>query len=141
MILTEVYTNEETVCSSTEELLAEVERINESDIDETFIIGSMDVEALYPSLDIPFTIEKVCELFHESDIQIEEIDYKELGLYLSLTHTDQQLREKGLYEACAKRRFHRGFKPTITGCGMEDNEEKRYRPWIFPNVSRVTLNL
>ena len=63
-ILTDVYIGEPTVCSSTEELLAEVERVNEEGLDEMDIIGSADVEALYPSLDIDFTIDKVCELLH-----------------------------------------------------------------------------
>ncbi len=59
MILTDVYTDEETVCSSTEELLAEVDKMNDEGIGDGYMIGSFDVEALYPSLDIDFTVDKV----------------------------------------------------------------------------------
>ena len=47
------------------------------------MVGSMDVEALYPSIDVDFTVEKVYKGLHDSDINIEGIDYMELGLYLS----------------------------------------------------------
>ena len=134
----DVYVDEKTVCASTEELLAEVDRINEEGrIDNTFIVGSMDVEALYPSLDIEFTVDKVCELLYESSVKIEGIDYKELGLYLSLTKTDDELREMGIQAGCPKRRARRGPRPKITGCGTEENREKRHQPWIFPNISRI----
>ena len=55
----------------------------------------MDVEALYPSLDIDFTVEKVCELLYESSVKFEGINVKELGLYLSLAMDDDELRERG----------------------------------------------
>ena len=47
ILLTDVYVGEKTVCSSTEELLAEVEKLNRAGIDASDIIGSMDVEALW----------------------------------------------------------------------------------------------
>ena len=108
-ILTDVYTEEPTVFLSTEKLLADVERINtEGGLDENDIVGSADIEALYPSLDIDFTIDKVCEVFEDSTVSIEGIDYAELGLYLSLNKTDDELREKELYDGCPTRSRDRG---------------------------------
>ena len=63
-----MYAGEKTVCASTEELIAEVERLNNEGVDDLDIIGSMDVEALYPSLDIDFTTELselICCLYLE----------------------------------------------------------------------------
>ena len=137
IMLTDVYAGEKTVCASTEELLAEVNMLNERGITNRHIVGSMDVEALYPSLDIDFTVEKVCELLLESDVNIKGVDYKEVGLYLSLVKTDEELRMLGLHEVCPKRRSRRGPRPNITGCGMKEDKEERHRPWIFPDMSRV----
>ena len=137
-ILTDVYTEEPTVCLSTEELLADVERINtEGGLDENDIVGSADIEALYPNLDIDFTIDKVCEVFEDSTVSVEGIDYAELGLYLSLNKTDDELREKELYDVCPTRSRARGPRPTMTGCGAENNKERRHAPWIFPDVSEL----
>ena len=47
------------------------------------VVGSANVKALYPSLDIEFAIDKACELFLESNLEIEGVR-KELGLYLVL---------------------------------------------------------
>ena len=140
IILTEVYAGEQTVCSSTEELLAEVDKLNEEGIDDSYIIGSADVEALYPSLDIEFTIDKVCELFYISKVEIEGINYKELGLYLSLTHTDEQLRNFGIYDACPKRIHKKGPRPNITGCGMAEKDYDRHKPWNFPNLTNTSYD-
>ena len=59
VILTEVWKAEESVCLNTEEMLAGFKGVN----DEEVIIGPADVKALYPSLDISFAVEKVCEVF------------------------------------------------------------------------------
>ena len=138
MLLTDVYRGEKTVCSSTEELLAEVRKLNDEGIDDLDIVGSMDVEALYPSLDIDFTVEKVCEVLYESAVKFEGVDYKELGLYLSLVKNDDELRRMGLLDVCPKRRYRRGPRPNITGCGTKEDAEERHRPWIFPNISAIS---
>ena len=63
--------------------MAAVRELNESGkLDERCTIGSADVKALYPSLDIDFTSEKVAEMFVESAVSVNEnsVDKKELGL-------------------------------------------------------------
>ena len=75
----------ETVCNSTEDMLASVEMTNQEGVEEDTIIRSMDVISLYPSLDIQHAIKVICEEFENSDIKIEGIDYEELSLYLALT--------------------------------------------------------
>ena len=71
-------------------------------------MGSADVKALYPSLDIDFTVEKVCEVFDNSDTTVNGIDRDELGLYLSLSYDEQYLRDKGISDYCPKRKTNRG---------------------------------
>ena len=61
----------ETVCNSTEDMLASVEVANQEGVDEDAVIGSMDVISLYPSLDIHHAIEVICLEFENSDIKIE----------------------------------------------------------------------
>ena len=61
-----------------------------------------------------------------------------MGLYLSLTHTDAELQQKGLKEVCLRRRSNCGPRPTIAGRGMDENEESRNGRWIFRNVSRIS---
>ena len=73
----------ETGCLSTEELLAEVDELNvrlEEGIqgEKKVVVGSLDVKALYPSIDVDFAVEVVGEMFEESGISIEGVDYKEM---------------------------------------------------------------
>ena len=115
IILKEVYKDENSVCFSTEEMIAAVDEVNERGIDSTYIIGSADVKALYPSLDIEFTIEVVCDMFNKSKVNIKNVNYKEVALYIALNRTDEEIRDKGLSHICPERKYRRGPRPNITG--------------------------
>ncbi len=92
-ILNEVWKDVESVSLNTEEMLAEFKRLNNDHITEDIIVGSADVKALYPSLDVDFTVEKVCEVFYNSEIHVEGVDTEELGLYLALNLSEVELEE------------------------------------------------
>ena len=62
MILKRIEDNESSICMSTEEMMAEIKRVNDEGCDGNVIIESADVKTLYPSLDIDFTVGKICEL-------------------------------------------------------------------------------
>ena len=47
---------------------------NDQGIGEIYVIGSMDVKALYPSIDIEHAIDVVCEVFQTMKIRANEID-------------------------------------------------------------------
>ena len=113
--------NEEvTVCQNTEEMLAAFQELNQAGgADRNTVIFSADVKALYPSLDIDFTTDIVCEMFQNSGISIHGADYEELGLYLRLNKTKQEIEQLGLKDYCPTRKSTRGPKPTITGCGSK----------------------
>ena len=131
MILKEVKKQDEDICESTDDLLSAIEEVNRNKIgNENLVVGSLDVKALYPSLDIPYTAEKVAMEFLESNIHFEResIDVFELGLYLVLTMNDEELNEKGLKEYCPYRKHKRGRKPNITG-QASNNKEKRKEMW------------
>ena len=126
-------------CESTEEILAEIKAINEKEErknsdeeeEEEIIIGSLDVVALYPSMDIEFTAERVSEAFIESEVEIRGINVKELGLYIMLNKTEEEIKEKDIAKFCPKRKTKKG-KPTVSGHAMKNNDDDRYKQWEFP---------
>ena len=118
-------------CTSTEDMLSRVKVVNETVNLERCIIGSMDVKALYPSIDIDFATEKCVEMIQKSEINFKNVNTEELGLYLSLTMSEKELEEAGIRKHCAKRK-RSGKKPTITGCGMKEKENERWECWRKP---------
>ena len=134
VILAEVWKSRENsaICMSTEDMIAEMNRTNKNQEDDGWIIGSTDVVALYPSLDIDFTIDEVCEVFFVSDISIQGIDYAELGLYLPVTTSPEVLTKLGIAGVCPTRKTNKGRPPTITASGSEEQKEKRFKPWNLP---------
>ena len=129
------------MCLNTEEMLADFRKVNSNNITEEVIIGSADVKALYPSLDIPFTVEKACEVFHTSDVQVVGVDAEELGLYLALNRTEAELRDVGLLQFCPRRQTSRGRPPTVTDCALDESKIKRFKPWLPPaeNADEETI--
>ena len=87
---------------------------------------------LYSSLNITFTVEKVCEVFHTSGVQVVGLNAEELGLYLSLNRSEAELRDLGLLWFCPRRKTNRGRPPTITGCAVDENKTKRFQSWLPP---------
>lgn len=69
-ILAEEWRKEKSVCLSTEEMLSDFKELNDSQVTEDIVVGSADVKVLYPSLDISFTADKVCEVFHPSGVEV-----------------------------------------------------------------------
>ena len=134
LILTEVWKrNKDTVCISTEDLKAEIDRVNTEITDKRVIVGSTDVKALYPSLDIPFTIEKVCEIVLKSDLKFEGMWYEEIGLYIAVNYVNkmEELEQIGLDEVCPTRNTNLGRKPTVQSLTHEDWED-RHSHWNDP---------
>lgn len=110
--------------------MAEIARVNTEGLGENIIVGSTDVEALYPSLDVDFTIQVVCDFFETSDVVIHGVNYEDIELYIRLNRTVEQIRNLGLEKVCPKRKAKGGNKPTITASGMAYKKEDRFSPWI-----------
>ena len=115
MYLSRIWKNETENCASTEELLAEFKQINEAGIDSECFVGSADVVALYPSLDIDNVVRVIGEMIVKSDVKLEGISFDEVGLYISIHRTQEELKELGLQEVCPKRKRRQGRPPTLTG--------------------------
>ena len=134
LILRPVWQETETACQSTEELLAAVNDLNKSgQLDHMCTIGSADVKALYPSIDVDFTCEKVAEMYMSSSVEVDEdsVDKRELGLYLALNRPPTALRALGIQRYCPTRKSRRGRPPNITGSAPK-REEDRFKAWNDP---------
>ena len=120
-------------CNSTEDLLSRIQEVNENEDLEGCIIGSMDVKALYPSIDIDFAVEKCKELIFESQAEFKNVDTEELGLYLALCSEEGEIEREGLADFCPVRK-KKGKRPTITASGTNSNDEKRWQSWTKSNI-------
>ena len=83
-ILRPVWQNNEYACESTEDLLAAVRDLNGNEAGvgphDEVIIGSLDVKALYPSLDINATADVVIETFQNSEFEVEGVTLRSWDL-------------------------------------------------------------
>ena len=128
-ILRPVIALSEDVCNSTDDMLSRVSKCNQSDLSGC-IVGSMDVEALYPSIDIEFAVERCIELLRESGIQYTNIDFDELGLFLAFNDTEENLKTLDLWKYCPTRVRKNGRQPVFTASGINSNTSLRWRSWI-----------
>ena len=118
-IIRPVIEEAEEPCNSTKDFLSTIQKVNNEES-----IGSMDVEALYPKIDIEFSVDKCVEMTQKSEIQFNHINFDELGLYLVMTVEEEILTRESLQQYCPTRK-KRGKRLTITGSGSIGNEDKR----------------
>ena len=110
--------------------MAAIKEVNEREDDDNIMIGSADVNALYPSLDIDHTANIVGTKFHESNIDIEGINADELGLYIALNLDTNEIKNLEINDYCPTRKTNRGRPPNMTGCATKgDKTEDRFKPW------------
>ena len=127
-------------CSSSEEMMASIQQANEKGLPTDTVVGSLDVKALYPSLDVDLTARVIANTYMEHSYEIINVDYNELSLYLAINMSPENLASKGLSEFCPTRKHKRGRKPVITGCATNNDADKRYAPWNPPQSLPNNLN-
>ena len=129
-----------TECRNTEEMLAALEKTNSLENVKKFVVWSMDVEKLYPSLKAEEVSKLVGKAFLESelDVNVNEMD---LALYLALTVSKEELKKKGLARVTHTRKSEsHGAPPGITTAevftkqkrqGEEDEEQEEAGKSLF----------
>ena len=92
------YDQIETECRSSEEMRAAFEQYNNLDIEtkKKCNIISMDVKALYPSMEWDEIVKSVKMMIEHSDLEIENVDYDEVGKYLAVTMSRGDIVKEGL---------------------------------------------
>ena len=140
-ILTEVANqmNEDikTECESTQEMIYRINESNRTHINQNtnskYIIGSLDVKALYPSLEINTTTELISEAILRSDIHFSGINWRNACLYLALTLSEEEKEHPSIKDILPRRKTRRGRKPGITtgevmGPLYEEERESLFGP-------------
>ena len=84
---------------STEEVLAQLEEAevairNDGHCDT--VVGSLDVQALYPSLSQEESADLVEQFVKRSKVSVSGVDYREAQVYLSSTMTEKEIKDQGL---------------------------------------------
>ena len=70
------------------------------------------------------------EMYDKSEVEMEGLDSEEIGLYLALNMDEKELANKDIAQFCPTRKTKKGAPPTITGCAMKKDPDKRMKPWI-----------
>ena len=111
-------------CDRTEDLLAEIERVNEQNVDPNWTVGSLDVEALYPTLDVDECAKVVGDTLYNSNIVIEGLQWKNIALYKKYHATEEQTRKYRIKTFLPHRRATRGRRPKFIASGSDPRRKQ-----------------
>ena len=108
--------NENRAIASTEEMIATIKKANEKIRVSTrkIGIGSMDCKAFYPSLSREWVKKIILQTMEETNVIIKVDDWRELALYIALTHKQEEIDIAGWSNVIHKRRHKGGPRPGIT---------------------------
>ena len=114
---------------STEEFLYEIKELNakisEGKIeDSNIIIGSFDVEALYPSIEVKSAIEICRNRVLKSNVKFENINFKWALVYLVLTMSPVDIVDLHLQPIMPRKVSRYGRKPTIKSFSEDKKKRK-----------------
>ena len=126
-----------TEVKSTEELCSDIKAVNDRMVKNgprrspfqlagNLVIGSKDVEAHYPEMDVEAAAEEAKREIEESDLEIE-VDEVQLGLFLACSMTQEQVDKEGLTEVVHRRRFKNGVRPGLTYQAIMDSSSKNFK--------------
>ena len=133
-----------TECRSSEEMRATFEKYNEADpaVKKKCAVVSMDVKALFPSMDWNEIIVSVREMIEESAEEIKHVDYVEVGKYLAVTLTKEEVTREGLDHVIPKRKVETGRDISVAylcNKANEDKWERARKPGIRQRKRMVAL--
>ena len=133
-----------TEVKSQEELCSEMNKVNARIREEglrrgpfqtegNLVVGSKDVEAHYPNIDIDLAASEVKREIEESDLEVN-VDTSEVALFLACSMTVEEIEEEGLTELVHKRRFKNGARPGLTCKAITGGPAVRQqdRAWMQP---------
>ena len=103
-----------TETDSTEDMIANINHFNSTNTNTNMTIISMDVKALYPSLDVKEVAKTVADIYIQSKLEIQGIEWEEACKYLALLLTPTEIDDLGLKEVVHQRKHKRGRPPGIT---------------------------
>ena len=113
---------------STEEVLAQLEEaeqaIRDAGLDNT-VVGSLDVRALYPSLDQRGSAEAVETFIMNSQVDVKGVDYRAVQVYLASNLSEKEVKREGLVKLLPRRTWKMGVRPgsTTTELGKKKGPE------------------
>ena len=115
-----------TECRSSEEMRAAFERYNDGEPEEKkkCAIMSMDVKALYPSMEWNEIIVAVKEMVENSKEVVRNVDYEEVGKYLAVTMSKEEIDSEGLSNVIPKRKKETGREISVAYLCNKNNDDK-----------------
>ena len=117
--------NIETECrSSMKATFAEYNRKTDRGIKKKCNVINMDVKALYPSMEWEETEKATREMIENSEDTIQKLDWHEVGNYLAVTMSTDEIKREKLEHVIPKRKEETKRKVTINYLCSKKNEEK-----------------
>ena len=85
-------------CKSTEEMKRAIDDCNNQNIEGELAVFSMDVKALYPSLQWASSSKNILMGIKESDLKFQTVNKTALGRYLAVTTTEKEREREQLQD-------------------------------------------
>ena len=130
-----------TECKSSEEMRAAFEEFNSTDQEnrKRCKIISMDVKALFPSMNWDEIVQAVRDMIENSEKQIEKVDWKEVGKYLAVSLTQEEIIKEGLQHVVPKRINETNREISVAYLSNKANEENWARARMPGNKQKKKM--
>ena len=78
------------------------------------MVGSLDVKALYPSLNQEQSAEIIAQFVNESPIDIQGIDWRATQVFIAINMTEKEIKREEIQKLVPERKYKMGKRPGAT---------------------------
>ena len=124
---------------STEEVLSQLEETEKYLVENghtDIMVGSLDVKALYPSLDIKQSAMIVEQFILNSKVEVNGINTRAAQVYLASNLSESEIKEEGLQKLIPQRTKKKGMRPGPTTQELRDKAPNPDKPTTTPQPSK-----
>ena len=130
LILRELIPYHKYECDATDVLLNSFEMLNETPVNPKWCVGSLDVTALYPSLDMKNCVKVIGARLYNSEMVFQNLQWKEIALYLKYHLSIEECTDDDMRRYLPRRKY-KGKNPIFVCSGSKNDSKERYEPWMF----------
>ena len=95
----------------------------------------MDVEQLYPSLELEEITTLIREAIINSNVKWQDVDWLEARRFLELSWSEEQCKASKLRDCIPRRRKKAGKRPGMKGQHLKGKERGDQEQWLFQPIT------
>ena len=110
-------------------------KIDKDKLGDLLVIVAADCVAMFPSMEGNNTGDIIGRMYLESDLEVKEVNWKELARYVGLLSTPSEAVQYRVRHLLPSRRYKHGPVPGLSSADVRSRNIDSDSQWVFPEIT------